>query len=389
MDRKLFYFIFSFCFLFGGVFQLLGILSYTETNILLLLLSCIVIYKLRKFNLGKNILLPSLFITTFLISTFLNSVKLKLWAPYILYIITPIIVFYFVQLYFKNHDPNDIFGMILKISFIQFPIIIFERLIYPIIQPHLPRIVDKTDIGFGSFFMASDHVLGLFLNLIIFTLLFYKVKGITRLKFTLTIFYIVLTLLILNTKISLLILGLILFIYFFKDINFKKYAFSFFIAMVVFLTITTTDLSGIVTSNLHDIFSQLNENIDLVHATKIYENSMGNRLISLYVFVNSPISWFGHGPFSTFNPYSKIFLLGGDFGQWLWFYNDLGIIGVLAALLLILSLINKANKSNMSKWFVGFIVIIYSFVFNSFIDFPFFFIIFYFSKLHSKLENQK
>lgn len=386
MAKRVFHFIFFYCFVLGGVCQALGILSYTASNALLLASSCFVIYKLGKFRLDWRLLPPGLFLAAFAASSFTNSVQIKLWAPYLIYIVTPTIVFYLIQHYFESHDPEEFIGTVLKICYIQFPVVILERLLYPVIEPLLPRVVDETDIGFGTFFMASDHVLGLFLILTIFTLLFYKTPKLSHLQYFLTIIYLVVTLFILNTKMSLLVLSLLFGIYLLWGFDFRKYALTVFIVGALSLVLLSSSISDIVSGNVKDLTDQLTSDIDPDHASSLYEQGMGNRFVALYVYADSPISWFGAGPSSTYDPYAKEFLLGGDFGQWLWLYNDLGLFGVLSALLLVLYLIHRSNKATLSKWYVIAAVLMYSFVFNSFIDVPFFFIVFYFSRLHSTLE---
>ena len=73
---------------------------------------------------------------------------------------------------------------------------------------------------------------------------------------------------------------------------------------------------------------------------------MGNRPAAVLHHLNSPIRYFGNGPYSTFDPNTKKYKFGGDASHLLNVYADIGIIGLVLSYCMLIAKL-KGREVNL------------------------------------------
>jgi hypothetical protein len=297
------------------------------------------------FGLKNNAILWISIIFAFIIilSGFVNHTPLILIILYLQNAITPYVIYYMVTSYLHSGNITRIFKWCIIIACIQLPIVILQRAFYEKISQYGSRYVLKEDFGFGTFYTSNDPALAFFVfGLILFLLFDHEHNHIVRRR-KLLIGWLVLTILVLNSKISLVILTLIFGYYFLRRLQLKTILVSIFsIAAAVFIAWKLITLNPQISENVNGLFNLVQSwKIDPATARKNYLQGHGNRAYALVYLLSQPINLLGNGPFFSLDPFTKVYHRGGDSGHLVNFYINLGIIGLLTGYALAFSLLKS------------------------------------------------
>lgn len=384
--KQLFNIVLYLSILFGGLIQFFGILSNSQLTIIITLLiifrSLLDITGSRKW-VKKIHLLP--FILLFLIiilSTVKNSRDPKLGLLYaFMFGAVPLSVYYLCLNSLHRFRTEKIINILYLVGLLQFPVILFQRLFYSRLSSISARQIDEEDFSFGTFFLANDHAL-CFLILCLFTvLIFTKYKPPYFHKAGYIVWF-TLTILIANSKISFLLLGLILGIYIFSRLRLKRIIIlgAVFIAITLILRISP-EASDFLDSKSTYIFDKvLNSNVDLNNPSIQRNMSTGRaerNVIFLY-YLNEPLSYFGEGPYTYWSPVTKQFRMFINFSQYIWFYSDLGLFGIFIIIFIYSFLYLKYNRLISYQVIFLILILVYSFFTNTLGDLAFNIIFFIF-----------
>jgi hypothetical protein len=280
------------------------------------------------------------------------------------------LVLYKFFLILNLRDRGVILRLLALTSLIQLPLIIIERLFYQQLVANF-TVLRYEDAAFGSFHLANDHSLGFFLLIVFLILLRKKVFR----KFqNAAMIWIGVTIVILNSLITIVLFSALL-IY----LLFKRSRFSFSVKLIsvligaglmVFLLIRV-NYSSLLVKRGTQSFKNLS-----IEERPDYEMSRFQEIVLIAISKKKII---GDGAFSYYNVRTGEFKLGSNYSQLLWFYHDLGIIGLLFFFLLIAVLTLRLTKN--PNYFLFFSFLIYSFFTTTLMDVSFIFCYFFYQKL--------
>lgn len=257
-------------------------------------------------------------------------------APYYTFLYTqnaiaPFTMYYLVNLVIKEENVIKIYRLMLKVAYIQLPVVIFQFTFADalISLGNLP--VSDYDMGFGTFYTANDVSMCLFLIGLVCILLFHpRANDITNHKW-LSILWLSLTVLISNSKISVLLMLFIYVFFFLRNMRPKVIVTSVIAGFLLVGLITWLGFLDNLLFNLQFAYEQISLNVDPENAQYFYLTGIGGRPYQLIYHLSQPIQWIGLGPHSYFDPVTHTYFMGGDFSMIFSFYVDLGLIGVIYA----------------------------------------------------------
>lgn len=357
-------------FLFGGLIQLLGKIGYTTStlliSIIIFLYAFILIFETPKINF-------KLFVTILLLLIIIIISGLSNGAHFIniLYYLFQIALFIGCFI-FINRTPKRtgdlLVNMLFIISLIQLPVIILQRLIYPYLGIFNlnPTGIRYEDFAFGTFFLAEDHALG-FLLFSFFILIVTNKFQVTYLSKWLVLSLLIVTILIINSKITILFL-LSFGVYFL----FRKAPIATIIVFIVSIVCITLlrnhePIKGIV-HKVEFSIAYLQKEYSDEQIALLMEDIYAGRLEVLQYYYINPINIIGEGPGSFRNIISGE-MLNANFSQLLWYYRDIGLLGLILSFIM-LFYNQSIYKSSKSLFFFG-LMVIYSLFANVFFSLAF------------------
>lgn len=378
-------------FFVGGTIQFVGLISNTETTILLICLFTIIILletlytlKIKIYSFDYLILCISLVI---ILSSFLNSTSLMRSIGYFIYILVPFLSYRLVKYIFVSGIDKTIIKIFISLAFIQLPIIIIQRTFYADLAfIHGSRIIEE-DVGFGTFFIANDVGLCFFLISLIIVCLFnglekyhVKIKKLIIIPCVVTIFAT-------NSKASILLLILIFVYYAFYKLycSHKKtsilLSFIFIISLLFYL------------SNIDSL--SIFDNLGIVGTYEKFESKEYGggatlpRFAPIIIFLNQPLKFIGEGPYNFYDPLTKVWRYGSGHSQIFWTYNDIGIIGLFFSALFLFSIAFKNRQTNKHYLLYFFVVCLYSIVTTTLSDLSIMFSYIFFASIMGKRSTDK
>jgi hypothetical protein len=227
---------------------------------------------------------------------------------------------------------------------------------------------------FGTFFIKSDHSLGIFILIIIATILFKpeKIKNVVKWPKT-TILYLCITLFMTESNISKLFLVIVLSTFFVIPL-YKKHGKTLRFKIVVAVLAVTILFSGYSLKNKDFIQNRLGGTLEqqfsLKNAERFYELKTAKRFqIVMVLYSKIKTKWIGEGPYSYFDIRTGKFRQTRHFTQLIWTYYDLGLLGLIIVLGYILSLTTylDVDKGLPYLFFFG-VFLVYSFYTTIFSD---------------------
>lgn len=364
MKTLIFYVVFFLMFLVGGFLNYFGILSYKMVlgaSLPLLLLPFIRI----RFNLF--LLMSTLFLLVILWSAIVNETPVMLVLWFIQNLAFPVLMFVLAAAYLNRHNVKKVFRWIILIASIQAPILLMQRWAYPVLSRFAKVGVAEVDIGFGTFYTSDDTALSFFvLGTILFLLLDERHNYFVKNRMSIAV-WLTLTIFLVNSKISFLILAMIWGYYLVARIRVRILLYVAVSAVVVSLMVYLSPLHERIDENVSELMRQLAFDIDPANAKIFYETARGNRPAALIHLASEPLKYIGEGPHALYDPIANHFNKGGDSGQVIGFYVDLGLAGLMISYLMMYAITRGPRSSEFTKLYL-IVLCIFSAVSNIFLD---------------------
>jgi hypothetical protein len=363
----------SIVFLIGGSLQFYVGFSNTILSFLLLMsLNLIYVnYALAKGKIlfTKLILASGMFAMVIIITACLTHSDVISTLVYLIFPLMPISVYLFFHINKKEQiiSFKQIFKLYLFVGLIQFPVLLLQKNLYSFLIRfnQSGQQIESTDFMFGTFFIKSDHTLGVFLLLLIATILYRRneIKGIVRSP-EILVGYLLLTLFLTESNISkllaVIVLSFTVIARFYRKYGRRlmfKIATGFFVCCIGFLGYNLRNTS-IIQSKLG---GSLSEQLSVEKALKVYELRTAKRFqIVVVAFKKLKTKWMGDGPYSYFDIRSGMFKNAPHFSQLIWTYFDLGVLGLLVFLYFLWELIKQLSFGKgiiRISLFLGFLLI--------------------------------
>lgn len=377
-----FYLITLIIFVFGGALQyLLGISNTMLTFFLVVFIfSVYAIYAILKQRIVLNrITFFSIAYLSFiiLIGLIRNSNIISI-LTYLIFPLMPLAVFLFSYINYKESyiSFQKIFRLYFYISLIQLPVLLVQKNFYNLLIGinNSGQKIEWFDFMFGTFFIKSDHSLGIFILIIVATILFKpeKIKNIVKWP-KISILYLCVTLFMTESNISKLFLVILLSTFFIIPF-YKKHAKTLRFKIAVGLLASTVLFAGYSVRNKDFIQNRLGGKLEqqfsIKNAEKFYKLKTAKRFqIVMVAYSKIKTKWIGDGPYSYFNIRTGKFKQTRHFTQLIWTYFDLGIFGIILVLAYILSLTSylDIDKGLPYLLFLG-VFLVYSFYTTIFSD---------------------
>lgn len=364
MKTLVFYAVFFLMFLVGGFLNYFGILFYKMVLGASLPLLLLLFVRIR-FN--SFLLISALFLLVILWSAIVNETPVMLILWFIQNLAFPVLMFLLASAYLNRQNIRRVFRWIILIACIQAPILLMQRWAYPVLSQFAKVDVGEVDIGFGTFYTSDDTALSFFvLGIILFLLLDERHNYFVKNRMSIAV-WLTLTILMVNSKISFLILSMIWGYYLFTRMRVRILLYSLMGAMVVFLIAYLSPLHGLIDSNVSELMQQLSFDIDPANAKIFYETAQGNRPAALIHLTTEPVKYIGEGPHALYDPIANKFNKGGDASQLIGFYTDLGLAGVIISYAMIHAITRGPRASEFTKLYL-IVLCMFSAVSNIFLD---------------------
>lgn len=319
-------------FLIGGSLQFFLGLSNTLTTLLLVLL-LLVSYVLNASQAGKVIfdrpvqvcIVLALYI---LVNGIVNGTYWLLSFLYaLLFCFLPLSIYTAVKWNRKRHYTFIFYKLFPVVVLVQMPVLYIQNSFYSTLLniKRSSQFIEPVDMNFGTFFMKNDHALGFFL--ISFVLFLWLDR--THFSYVKKVFfslYSVGALLLTNSKISYLLMGVALGYILYKHIRQRKlilYAALLFIALGLLFNESIREIDQV-----QRIEQEVEYKLNLERSRRGYKAKEANRYQTIVVFWHDKVRIVGEGPFTYFNILTGKFDHNPNFSQWLWFYYDLGVVGL-------------------------------------------------------------
>ncbi len=370
-----FYFLAFIIFVIGGLGQfLLGISNTIMTFFLmvsLLLVYVIYIFLKARIVFNRVVLIAILYVLTIVLSATLNKSHVVSTLVYFIFPFLPLSVYLYSYINFKEEflTFEKVFKFFFYIGLIQLPILLIQQNLYDFLMRFNKsgQTIESLDFMFGSFFIKSDHSLGVFLLLLIATIL-YQRKRVARIVLMpwLSILYLLTTLFLTESNISKLV-AVILMLTTLVVPLYRKYGQGIIFKLVTIVIGISFVIAGYSLKDKPFIQKRLGgplqEQLSMDRAERYYELGTAKRFQIVMVAAGRlETKWIGDGPYSYFDIRSGRFTKAPHFSQLLWTYFDLGLIGLLVVITYLWVITGSLHlKGGVITYFVFGVLMIYSF----------------------------
>ncbi len=346
-----FYFITLTTFVFGGTLQFLfgvsnTILTFLLTAILFVTYGIYAFLK-RKLVFNKIVLVSLVFVFVIVGTAAVRQSSFVLNITYLIFPLLPLAVYLFSFINYREGyvSFSAVFRLFLYIALLQLPIMLAQKYFFSFLIQfnNSGQIIEWFDFMFGSFFIKSDHSLGVFLLLIIATILFKgnSIKGIIKFP-KLALVYLVITLFLTESNISKLFVMVLISTFIIVPI-YKKYKGTLVFKISVLALTTSIIVVGYSLREKQFIQNKLGGTLErqfsMESAEKFYELGTAKRFQIVLVAVKKiKTKYLGDGPYSYFDIRTGKFTQTRHFSQLIWTYYDLGLLGLFIVLFYIIFL---------------------------------------------------
>ncbi|MCM4167876.1 hypothetical protein KCTC52924_01307 [Arenibacter antarcticus] len=385
-----FYLVTLITFVFGGAVQFLFGVSNTVLTFLITAYVFLIylIYALLKHRVVFNwvIFFSMAYVSLILLTAVIRQSDFIATITYLIFPLLPLAVYLFGFINYKEGyiSFQNIFKVFYYIALIQLPVLLIQKRFYDVLIGfnNSNQKIEWFDFMFGTFFIKSDHSLGVFILIIIAIILFRKekVKNIVKWR-SVSVLYLAITLFMTESNISKLflvvLLSTIIIIPFYK-----KYARTLRFKIGVGVLALAILSAGYTLRDKDFIIKRLGgtweQQFSLKNAERFYELRTAKRFhIVMVAYSKIKTKWIGDGPYSYFDIRTGKFKQTRHFTQLIWTYYDLGLFGLFIVFAFILSLIGylDVDKGLPFLFFLG-IFIVYSFYTTMFSDIAIIFSVF-------------
>lgn len=385
-----FYFVTLITFVFGGSIQYL--FGVSNTVLTFFIAACVflvyVIYALLKQRVvfNKVVFTAIAYVLLILLTAALKHSDLISTITYLIFPLLPLAVYLFSFINYKEEylSFQRIFKTFYYIALVQLPVLLIQKNFYDVLIGfnNSNQKIEWFDFMFGTFFIKSDHSLGIFLLIVIAIILFKheKVGSLVRWRYV-SVLYLGITLFITESNISKLFLIIILFTIIIIPL-YKRYSRTLKFKLAVGLLTLVIVSAGYSVRNKDFIQKRLGGSLEqqfsLKNAEKFYELGTAKRFhIVMVAYNNIKTKWIGDGPYSYFDIRTGKFEQTRHFTQLIWTYYDLGILGLFIVFTYMLVFISylDIDKGLPLLFFLG-IFLVYSYYTTIFSDIAIIFSVF-------------
>jgi len=374
--RLIFKIVLIFVFLVGGLFQFFGLLSNTISTILISAVFLMLGLSGRaKKNIEISVIPYIILFTIIVISAFINGTKSIFLLLYAFsFALVPFSIWKFIATRIVDKiDFAKLIKLFIFVGIIQLPVLLIQQtfgaqMVMLSVRPLAPE-----DVAFGTFFFANDHGLCFFILSMILYLLYDK-NGIVHKRRWFLVIWFSFTIVIANSNISFLLLLIVLVGYIIPRLKPQ----GFFLALTFSLMV---GISFLLFPSLGSMVIEKYEHIEMKliatgdntwdDAQTNIEKGMPERSDILMYYQMQEFKYIGDGPYTYFDPLLGKFVLFKNFSQYLWFYNDLGIIGVISVLIVYLNFYFANCKLFDYKLYFLILIVVYAFFANTLSDLSF------------------
>lgn len=365
LKKVIFYTSYILLFIIGGTLNFYGILPFKMAYVSFLPFLLLPFYYVKNNLLFQTAILFGFII---IISAIYNSTPFPKTLLYLQFAVMPFLIYFLVALYVNKENIQFLFSLSLKLALIQLPVLLFQKIFFKQLSSFGIVELLEEDFASGTFYTSNDPALAFFLFCLLIFLLFEdKLNYFVRNKL-LYILWITLTILVLNSKLGILILGIIYCFYGIKKLSAKVLIAVCISLPILGLVFWFSNLQDQIRTNILGLIHHVNSiYMDLHVAESFYMKGDGNRAYALVYLLSQPFSLIGNGPYFSFDPFKKIYVVGGDSGLLINTYINLGIIGLLVIYLYLFSFL-KVKKIIPYNRNCFYILLAYSLTVDIFID---------------------
>jgi hypothetical protein len=336
---------------------------------------------------NRFVFIALLYVLTIVLSAALNKSDVVSTLVYFIFPFLPLSVYLFAYINFKEQflTFEKVFKFFFCIGLAQLPILIIQQNLYDFLIRfnNSGQTIDPLDFMFGSFFIKSDHSLGVFLLLLIATIL-YQRKRIAHIVLMprIALVYLLISIFLTESNISKLIAVILVATTIILPI-YHKYGERLVFRLGVFILVLCMGIAGFSLKDEPIIQKRLGgplaEQLSIERAEEFYKERTAKRFqIVLVAARRLPLKWIGDGPYSYFDIRSGKFTKAPHFSQLLWTYFDLGLLGltvVISYLWVITGFLSP--KRGIATLFLFGILVVYSFYTTLFSDIAMLFSLFF------------
>lgn len=315
---------------------------------LLLIVYSLYVFKTKRVVFTPFVLIGAVFILMIFFSAIINQTHIVKTFTYLIFPLLPLSIFLFLYINYKEEyiSKFNIFKIMYFIAVIQLPFLIIQRLYYDalITFNNSGQVIEWYDFMFGTFFIKSDHTLGLFVLLLSACILFNYNNIRDKIKYP--IFSIILFGVIIFTaesNISKLFFSIAVFVSYLGPL-YTKYRKTLMFKISIIVTLLLLFIAALYLKEQPFIQSILGGRLERQFSLPIakiqYANETAKRgqIILLMIFELDK-TLIGGGPYSYFNILTGEFAKTKHFSQMIWSYFDLGILGLFVVYSYLLSFI--------------------------------------------------
>ncbi|MFH5831642.1 hypothetical protein [Halalkalibaculum sp. DA384] len=343
----------SIFYLFGGLFEMIGI----PINLTIISVLGIIVYVVN-FNskIGNIEIYYIILLFIIIVSAIKNYSSLFDVVVFSRALVSSFIVFFVARLIVSNKKYRKyILYTFLFIGCLQLPVLIIQRLFHPFLRSFSAVPISDVDIVFGTFIVKNDPSMSIFLIGLILILMYKKIDMSYWLQ-NLILFVLTLSVFLGNSQILNISLIIIWIYFFYIKYDFGKLKNVIFI-IVIFLTIIGSYQFifkiPFVADKIERISYYFNPNsFDQIDLSSFQEGGY-SRLAAIYYYSNQPFKLIGDGPSRYYNPVSNEEYKVGNKGHIFTFYAEVGFLGLLLSYIIVYKIIafKSWNKHFILSYF--------------------------------------
>lgn len=350
-------------FYIGGIVQYLGLISPTQTNILIivLLLPLFLHKSIFRFIL-KEYLLVFFCLYSILVGLFLSVdfLKINTYIYYIYCVFVASIFSRFLSDYFvKRNGINCAVEFFFR--FAKFFIIVqlftsfFQNLFIDYVVAYAPFNIIKEDAVFGTMYLKSDASLAAIIQIIMISFFIFRRSIGEKLVYSsLSVGLIFLG----GSKAAQSVIGFVFLLLWLNDLyNFlrmKKYGFNYLI--VVSSSIVLTCLAVAFGANFYKSFYDYT--VNAYHSRHSWYSA--DRLAPFGQFFSEKVNLWGNGQLTYYNPMTQEWLYDSGFSTYYSLYIDLGLVGLIFYLVYYTSRIYSSTRNFFIFSLILLVLMVYS-----------------------------
>jgi hypothetical protein len=349
LNKVLFCFSYINYFLFGGLLILIGLLPNRPFIYGLWGLFFFVIN--HRIVTNKVIIIIIIFFIYIILLGYYYNIDINNILQFSLQLFFPLSAAATVIPYINNYNYENILKNFIILGYLQLPIVLIQKFGYERLIHYSNINIVKLDFQFGTFWPKNDVAMNFFLILLITCLLFGMDDYFNKTKKYFSLFVYAFTILLSNSKLSILLLIFIISIYLMAKINIKNVLGVALLVILIILILNFTfgeEIMNKIIKGWNQIVSINDRNMD------IFLSGGFARGAAMYYYLHKPIILFGDGPTRyVYSHQGQAISLLGLKGHAFIFYAETGIIGLLFSYLLFLSFTNSVIKGKRGiKYFL-------------------------------------